>query len=424
MLIGIDASRANKTHRSSTECYSYYIIKELANLDKENQYILYADKPLDFDLINLCESNDQELIEFDAKGFQKIKSPHNNFKAKILKWPFNFFWTQGRLSLEMLFHRPDILFVPSHTLPIIHPKKSIVTIHDIGFERNKKFYLKKSIGPENKTLNKIFDLLIRVFTMGRYGANALDYMAWSTLYGLRKASRIISVSEFTKNELQEIFKDKVNESLLSKIKVIHNGYNHNLYKKIDDYDKIASVLEKYGIEPPFIFYNSQLDRKDNALVLIEAFGLMQEKVKDLKLVLTGDAGYGFDDLKYMVSEYMLDDKVINTGWINKNDRPYIFNAAIAFVFPSLYLGFAEPILKAMACGTPVAASDIPSIAEIVGDSVLYFNPDDPYSLADKLTNMINNERLRSELIIKGFEKAKKYSWQRTAQETLETIRSA
>jgi len=112
MIIGIDASRANKTHRSGTECYSFYIIRELAKLDDQNQYILYVDKPLDFDLTNLCENDEEIKVEYDEKGYQKIKSPYNNFKAKILKWPPSFLWTQGRLSLEMLLHRPDILFIP------------------------------------------------------------------------------------------------------------------------------------------------------------------------------------------------------------------------------------------------------------------------------------------------------------------------
>jgi len=248
-------------------------------------------------------------------------------------------------------------------------------------------------------------------------------MTWSTIYGLKNASKIIAVSKFTKNELIDIFSNKLNKNVFKKIQVIYNGFNHNLYKKINDYEKIGSILAEYGIEPPFIFYNSQLDRKDNALTLVEAFGLIQEKNKDLKLVLTGDAGYGFDDLKYMVSEYQLDDKVINTGWINKNDRPYIFSAATAFIFPSHYLGFAEPILKAMACGIPVAASDIPAIAEVAQDAVLYFNPNDPYSLADKLNKIIADDDLRNKLIIKGLKLADDYGWQKTAESTLQTIKS-
>jgi hypothetical protein len=116
MIIGIDASRANRGHKSGTEWYSYYLIKNLACIDDKNEYILYTDKPLIGGLLNL-EKEDigeefykDEKIKFDKNGFQIIKSPYNNFKAKVLKWPFVFFWTLGRLSMEMLLRRIDVLF--------------------------------------------------------------------------------------------------------------------------------------------------------------------------------------------------------------------------------------------------------------------------------------------------------------------------
>jgi hypothetical protein len=98
MIIGIDASRANRTHKSGTEWYSYYLIKYFAQLDKENQYILYSDRPLSGGLKDLTvpdfslEDNEKEP-KYDAAGYQIIKSPHRNFKAKILHWPFSYFWT-------------------------------------------------------------------------------------------------------------------------------------------------------------------------------------------------------------------------------------------------------------------------------------------------------------------------------------------
>jgi len=153
MLIGIDASRANKDRKTGTEWYAYSLIREFAKIDSVNEYILYTDTPLKGGLINLdnhsydgnIEKITPEKPEF-KNGYQILHSPHNNFKGKVLKWPFRYLWTQGRLSLEMIFGRPDVLFIPSHALPIIHPRNSVVTIHDIAFEKTDNVYENSTIG--------------------------------------------------------------------------------------------------------------------------------------------------------------------------------------------------------------------------------------------------------------------------------------
>ncbi|KKR21794.1 MAG: Group 1 glycosyl transferase [Parcubacteria group bacterium GW2011_GWE2_39_37] len=423
MVIGIDASRANRKHKSGTEWYSYHLIKELAQLDDKNQYILYCDNLLT-DLIDLTtEGKSQQFVEFDQDGFQKIKSPHNNFKAKILKWPFNFLWTHGRLSLEMIFNRPDALFVPSHVLPIIHPKKSIVTIHDVGFERDKKLYLQKSLGSKNKNFQKLINFSVRLFTLGKYGANVMDYFTWSTLHSLKRAKKIISVSNFTKNEIKEIYKQKLKSNIFDKIKVIHYGFNNKIFKKIDDYDKISEILEKYDIEPPFIFYLGRMDKRKNVSNLVEAFGLVQKDIKDINLVLTGAADYGYDEIKYIASEYQLENRIVKTGWIGEEDLPYILNAAEAFVYPSLYEGLGTPLIEAMACGVPITASNIDSVIEAAGDSALLFDPLDTNSIAQSLVKIITDRPLTVELIEKGHNQASCYSWTKTARQTLQEIES-
>ncbi|KKQ60858.1 MAG: Glycosyl transferase group 1 [Parcubacteria group bacterium GW2011_GWE2_38_18] len=423
MIIGIDASRANRKHKSGTEWYSYHLIKELAQIDDKNQYILYCDNLLT-DLTDLTtEGLSEKFVEFDQEGFQKIKSPHNNFKAKILKWPFNFFWTHGRLSLEMIVNRPDVLFVPSHVLPIIHPKKSIVTIHDVGFERDKKLYLQKSIGSKNKNFQKLINFAVRLFTLGKYGANVMDYFSWSTLHGLKRAKKIIAVSNFTKNEIKDIYKTKLADNIFNKIKVIHYGFNDKIFKKINDFDKISEILEKYDIEPPFIFYLGRMDKRKNVSNLVEAFGLIKNNNRDLSLVLTGAADYGYDEIKYIASEYQLENRLIKTGWIGEEDLPYIFNAAEAFVYPSLYEGLGTPLIEAMACGVPITASRIAPVVEAVGDSALLFDPLDTTSIAESLVRITTDKQLTEDLIKKGFNQANSYGWSITAKLTLEEIES-
>jgi hypothetical protein len=118
MIIGIDARRANQISRTGTEWYSYVLIKEFAKLDQKNQVILYMKDPPMEDFHNLPD----------------------NFQIKQLGWPIKRFWHQGRLSLEMLFNKPDVLFVPAHTIPLVHPPKTVTTCHDVGFEQFPELY--------------------------------------------------------------------------------------------------------------------------------------------------------------------------------------------------------------------------------------------------------------------------------------------
>lgn len=427
MIIGIDASRANRSHKSGVEWYSYYLIRWLAKLDKDNQYVLYTDQPLAGGLLDLTtrqyfdyqDNQREEAINFNKDGCQTLKSPHNNFKAKILKWPFNFLWTQVRFSWEMLIHRPDILFIPSHTLPRIHPKKSIITIHDIAFERERRFYSNDYLGPESAFYRKIINLLVKICTFGKYRANILDYHSWAARFALKHAKKIIAVSIFSKKEIEEVYKVKE-----KKIKVIHNGYNKSLYNKISDQNAVKQILDKYGIDAPYIFYVGRLEKKKNTPALVEAYAVMREEYKNIrhKLVLVGDAGHGFDEVKYVIREFNLDDEVIITGWAPEADMPYIYNGAAAIVHPSLYEGSSIPLLQAMACGTAIAASQTTSIPEVAGDAALFFNPRDVRSIAGAMAKIISDNELRQKLINNGFERIKNFSWQKCAEETLKEIR--
>lgn len=424
MIIGIDASRANKQHKTGTEWYSYYLIRWLAKLDSVNQYILYTDCPLRNGLLDLStpqyisSPEVEEKVEFDSDGFQKIKSPHNNFKAKILDWPFHFFWTQGRLSLEMIFKRPDVLFVPAHTLPIIHPRRSVVTIHDIAFERDCNLYQKEAIKDDNGYLNLLINIVVKIFTLGRYGANNIDYLRWSTKFGLKKAEKVITVSNYSKNDLVKLYKADPN-----KISVIYNGYNRFLFKKIDDQAKVMNVLEKYGVNGPYLFYVGRIEMKKNIPKLIEAFSILKQNNKDMdhKLVLSGKASYGYDEANYTIHEFGLADDVVMTGWVEEDDLPYFYNGATAFIFPSNYEGFGIPLLQAMACGTPIITSCSTSIPEVVGDAALLFNPLSAKSMADNMERVILDSDLRDKLIKNGRERVAIFSWQKCAEDTLKLL---
>ncbi len=402
MIIGIDASRANRSFKTGTEWYSYYLIINLIEIDQKNDYVLYTDKPL----------NQAFLFALDLNN-------HPNIEIKYLKWPFKYMWTLGRLTLEMIFHRPDVLFVPAHVLPLVFPKKTVNTIHDIAFLENNNLYDQTIVRNSFSARGKIIDFFIRLFSFGRYNFKFTDYLDWSTKFALRYAKKIITVSNFTKNEILKYYKKVDSE----KIKVIYNGYNNSLYKKIFDNEIKKNVLKKYGIDAPFFLYIGRLEKKKNVQCLIEGFSIFKENNKEFseKLVLIGNPGFGYDDIKYLIEELGVSKNIIILGWVEEQDLPSIVNEAKAFIFPSFYEGFGIPILQAMACETPVLLSNIKVFHEIAQEAALFFDHFDPNDLSEKMAMIINNENLRIDLIDKGKSLATDFSWRKCAGETLKEI---
>jgi glycosyltransferase involved in cell wall biosynthesis len=404
MTIGIDASRANRDFKTGTEWYSYYLITNLIKIDRENKYILYSDKPL-----NQAFLNDLKLEN------------NKNVRIKVLEWPFKYFWTIGRLSLEMIFKCPNALFVPAHSLPLFFPKKTVNTIHDIAFISNDYIYSQDVSTDSSKFSDRWFNFLIGLFTFVRYRFKSTDHLRWSTKFALKRAKRIIAVSNFTKNDILKNYK-RVSPD---KIKVIYNGFNNNLYRLIEDEIALNSILKKYGIPENFLLYVGRMERKKNIYNLIEGFSIFKENNKESreKLVLIGSAGFGYDEMKYIIEELGLEDDVITLGWVEENDLPYIFNKARLFIFPSLYEGFGIPVIQAMACGIPVLASDIAVLQEVAQDSALFFDRFSPIDMAYKIEEILSNKELRQNLISKGLSHSKNFSWEKCAQETLEEINS-
>lgn len=400
MIIGIDASRANRPWRTGTEWYSFYIIKHLAAIDRKNQYLLYLDKE-------------------PAPDLAAALKPYPNFRFKILSWPWHYFWTLGRLSWEMLCHRPDVLFVPAHSLPLIQPRRTVNTIHDIAFAREGDLYLKKKVRSEYRHGRKFLNFLVHLLTRGRYEPNSLDYLSWSTAYALKHAAKIIAVSEFTKKEIIDVY----SERYADKITVVHNGYPRQIYQPIPAAAERQAILERYGLEEPFFLYVGRLEKKKNTPALVEAFSLFKEANPQsaLRLALIGNAGFGYDEIKYIIEEYNLGREVMMPGWVAEEDMPAVFSAAYAFVFPTLHEGFGIPVLQAMACGLPAVMSDLPVLKEIAGSAALYFNPRDKSSIAAALSTIVKDQALHQALTVQGLERAQQFSWEKSAQETLKVL---
>lgn len=396
MHIGIDASPANRKHRTGTEWYTFYLIAELAKLDKKNRYTLYVNR-------------------FPAEDLQEIIKDNPNFSIKILSWPFPFLWGMVRLSLEMMVKAPDVFFVPANALPLFFPKRTVNTVHDLAFLRDWQVY-RNGAAIESRFNQRLLDSMVRIASYGKYRFNRIDYLAWATERSLRRARRVIAVSKFTKDDILHFYP----KTRPDKISVIHNGYSSDIFRVIKDDDKIDSVLRSYGLSRPYFLYVGRLERKKNTPLLIEAFALYKENhpQSDEKLILIGNASYGYDEVKYAIEEFNLNNEVIMPGWVEEADIPYVFNGAKAFIFPTKHEGFGIPLLEAMGCGLPVAASDLPVLREVAGDSVMYFDQNDKESIAKAISTLSQDKDLRDRLSDMGQERAKEFSWEKCARETL------
>lgn len=367
MIIGIDASRANEEKKTGVGWYAYHVIQEMKKITPDNvRVVLYTNKSLQGELAELPE----------------------NWEEKVLGWKPGRFWTQVRLSWEMLWYAPDVLFIPAHVFPIIHPKKTVMTLHDIAAIRFPDAY------------------------------NWFEkwYTLWSAKTALKKLWKVITISEFTKSELSSEFRVQSSE----KIKVIHLGFD-KIYKKIEDKNKIEEVLEKYNIKQPYLYSVGRLETKKNTINTIKAFEKLKTVNNDLSLVLVGGKGHGYEEVESVINNSKFKNDIITLGWVENSVLPILVNGAEVFVSPSLYEGFGIPVLEAQACSTPVVTAKGSSLEEVGGDGCVYVDPQNVEEIMDSISKLMTDNELRNEKIAKGLKNIKRFSWEKCAKATLEVL---
>ncbi|MDD3487298.1 MAG: glycosyltransferase family 1 protein [Candidatus Moranbacteria bacterium] len=359
MTIGIDASRAFVKNKTGIEEYSYQVIKNLKNFLAGEKIILYLDPRV----------NREEHIDFDLP---------ENWSVKFLQSPK--FWTQIRLSIEMIFHRPDVLFVPAHTVPLIHPKDTIVTVHGLEYE----------------------------FCPEAYSPFERFYMRWSIMRSCRWVSRIIAVSENTKKDLMRLY--RVPEE---KIKVVYEGINENL-KSIPD-NKIISHKK-------YLLFVGRLEERKNIIRMVEAFEMLKKKYAiPHKLILVGKFGYGGEKIEERIKSSEFKNDIILTGYVGDEEKFYLLAGAEVFLFATIYEGFGLPILEAQNVGVPVVTSNISSMPEVAGDSAVLVDPMHSGAIAEGIWRLVGDEKFKNGIIEKGFENVKRFSWEKCAREVSDII---
>lgn len=230
--------------------------------------------------------------------------------------------------------------------------------------------------------------------------------------GLRKAERIITVSEFSKKDISKYIKYPE-----EKIEIIPPAVDHGLYYQ----NRNRGVLKRYGIgeDEKVILYVGAEEPRKNVQFLINSFSKLKNKIPQVKLLKVGMPNYlGVrEKLLKQIESLNLQKNVIFTGYVSENELAEIYNAVDLFVFPSLYEGFGMPPLEAMACGTPVITSNTSSLPEVVGDAAIVADPYDLESFTDKMYTLLTDQTSRENIIKKGLARSKIFSWEEAARKT-------
>lgn len=304
--------------------------------------------------------------------------------------PGRILWEQCVAPIQTRRDHLDVLFCPVNVVPLVGTVPSVVTVHDLAFiEHPEAFHASK---------RRYLDLMTRL--------------------SVRRARRIIAVSAHTKRDLVERYRVPPD-----KVTVIPNAADDR-FRPADDTDAVSRFRATNHLPARYILFVGTLEPRKNLRRLVEAFASVSENTRDVTLVIIGASGWLTSDLAPLVRERGLTERVIFKGYVPDADLPHWYQAAAVFCYPSLYEGFGLPVLEAMACGTPVVASDTSAIPEVAGDAALLVNPTDVTALAGALTDVLNDPARQEAMRCAGIARAKAYSWGRTARATLDVIRAA
>jgi glycosyltransferase involved in cell wall biosynthesis len=373
MLIGIDASRALRAQRTGTEHYAWQLIRHLLALDSGHSFRLYCHQPPPAGL-------------FDLPG-----RPSSRPELCVISCPR--LWTHLRLSVEVTRRPPDVLFVPSHVLPVLHPRRSVATVHDLGY---------RHFPEAHKRLARM-------------------YLELGTRFNVRSSAHVLADSRATRDDLI-----RFTGVAADKVTVVHLGRDESL-APVEDPQRLAAVQQRLGIRQqgqpaaPYVLYIGTLQPRKNLARLVDAFALVRQQRPDLLLVLAGRRGWLADAILQRVAALGLQDAVCFPGFVADEDLPALLSGAVCFAFPSLYEGFGLPVLEAQACGAPVLAANSSSLPEVAGDGALLVDPLDTAAIAAGLLRLVEDETLRAELRSAGFANVQRFSWQRCAEQTLSVL---
>ncbi|MFZ2187663.1 MAG: glycosyltransferase family 1 protein [Candidatus Moraniibacteriota bacterium] len=339
-------------------------------------------------------SPEVEFVLYHQTAFNPELVPKVCVQYQIKTRPFPFAWMQTRFLWEILRHKPEKLFLPIQAAPVFVSRATevTVTIHDLAFKRYPATF------PRQHLLKLNFLLGVAV----------------------HRADKLIAVSQSTKDDLLEFFP----KLPTGRIRVIHHGFDSEFFGTRLSAEELSDTLKTFHLQPAtYALYVGALQPRKNLARLIEAFDIAKQSMFEMKLVLVGERAWLADEIFAARDKSPYKEDIIMTGPVDFAALRALYQGARLFVFPSLYEGFGLPILEAFASRVPVLTAGNSSLTEVGGRAALYANALSTDDIAAKLERLWSDEELRKELVRRGEEQLKKFSWDKCAQETLEYIKS-
>jgi glycosyltransferase involved in cell wall biosynthesis len=353
MRIAIDA---RKLHDFGIGTYIRNVLRGLARLDQQTEYIV------------LCRPEDVEVAGELGPNFRAVAESARPYSIG----------EQFRIPLSLVRELAHLLHEPHYVLPPATRCRAVVTIHDC---------------------------IHLMFPQYLPGAMAYYYARASMWSAVRKADRILTVSETSKRDILKFF-----DIPPEKVAVIYNAIDERFLAEPDE-EQMDRIRQRYQLDHPFLLYVGNIKPHKNLGRLIEAFARVKNSGHDdLRLVIVGDQVSRYPPLRQAVHRHRLDKEVRFLGFQPYDTLAVFYRLSRAFVFPSLYEGFGLPPLEAMACGTPVVTSNVSSLPEVAGGAAILVDPYDPASIADGISRAVTDTALRQELVAKGLARARDFSW--------------
>ncbi len=366
MNIGIDANEANVLSRVGISEYAYQILIKL-----------YA-----FREVNDNDYNYTIYLKSDPLEHLPNKTSWWNYKVvKPSK-----LWTQIGLPIHLITtsRKPDVFLTLTHYGPRFSRIPTIVSVMDLSYLHY----------PQTFKKNDLYQLT-----------------KW-TEYSVKKAKKVITISNSSKNDIIKYYKVRP-----EKVKVVHLGLKNLSMNAPSEKD-----LKEFGVNQKFILFVGTLQPRKNISRLIEAFSRLPKEISsDHQLVIIGKKGWLYEDILSAPEKYNVKDKVVFLDYISDEDLPNFYRKAEVFVLPSLYEGFGLPVLEAMRYGCPVITSNVSSLPEAGGDAAQYFEPEDVDDIKKSIEKVLTDRSLREKMIERGREHYKKFTWEKAAKEVLSAI---
>ena len=356
MRIVIDA---RKLHDYGIGTYVRNLVRQLARQCGDESYGL------------VCQPADADFVRALGPRFEPIVARAGHYSAA----------EQVTIPWLVREARADVFHAPHYVLSPLTQCPCVVTIHDCIHLRFPQ-YLPNRAG--------------------------VVYAKWMMRSAAHKAKRILTVSQASKDDILSYL-----DVPASKVEVIYNALDERLATTPTDED-LGRVRDRFLLNAPFVLYAGNIKPHKNVDRLIQAFAAVRERVPgELKLLIIGDELSKYPNLRRLVHRYHLHPHVRFLGFVPDETLAALYRMASVFVFPSLYEGFGLPPLEAMAAGAPVVTSNVSSLPEVVGDAALLIDPLNPQAIADAIVRVLTDDSLRADLIRRGHERVKAFSWERS-----------